>query len=60
MASPDTRTHDAMNPSPQHSVDAALDKIELRLQSLMRLRFQMLTAHARLEYFRLLLRMQRR
>ncbi|MEO7854975.1 MAG: hypothetical protein ABIR94_22410 [Rubrivivax sp.] len=49
-----------MNPSPQHSVDTALDQIETRLQSLMRLRFQMLTAHARLEYFRLLMRLQRR
>jgi hypothetical protein len=49
-----------MNPSPQHSVDATLDQIESRLQSLMRLRLQMLKSHARLEYFRLLLRLQRR
>jgi hypothetical protein len=49
-----------MNSPPQHSVDAALDQIESRLQALMRLRFQMLKAHARLEYFRLMLRLQRR
>ncbi|MEO7853989.1 MAG: hypothetical protein ABIR94_17310 [Rubrivivax sp.] len=60
MTSPDTRTPDAMNPSSQHSVDTALDQIETRLQALMRLRFQMLKAHARLEYFRLLMRLQRR
>jgi hypothetical protein len=49
-----------MNSPPQHSVDAALDQIESRLQALMSLRFQMLRAHARLEYFRLMLRLQRR
>ncbi len=49
-----------MNPPPQHSVDDALDQIESRLQALMRLRFQMLKAHAQLEYFRLILRLKRR
>lgn len=40
--------------------DPALDQIESRLHALLKLRMQMLEAHARLEYLRLMLRLNRR
>jgi len=39
--------------------DSALEQIESRLHSLMRLRRQMLELHARLEYLRLMMRLRR-
>ena len=42
-----------------HGQDPALEQIESRLHSLMRLRFQMLELHARLEYLRLMMRLKR-
>ena len=47
-----------MNSPPPYSLDPALDQLESRLQALMRLRLQMLEVHARLEYFRLMLRLR--
>jgi hypothetical protein len=48
-----------MNPSDQPGPTPAIDAIEARLFSLLRLRMQMLELHARLEYLRLMLRLNR-
>jgi hypothetical protein len=48
-----------MNPPDPRSPDQAIDAFENRLVALLKLRLQMLELHARLEYLRLMLRLNR-